>query len=120
MTDDIAQRFFDYEMAQQTAAYVGRGRSLELHSDQDVLDIWTSAFESWYRSRSTESRMAHDDVDAECRLRGLEAPHDRVRGLLAALRRETDRIEAVLGGAPPPPALVERFKAFMMTSRFQA
>jgi hypothetical protein len=117
MTDDqceaMARSFVDNELMKQTAAYVARGRWLEQHSDPAILDIWVATFKNWFKHRTNETANDHDDADAELRLRRLHPPHDRVKEILEAMRREAERIDE----NRPPKDLAQRVDAFLADLR---
>jgi hypothetical protein len=53
------------------------------------------------------------NAGAELRLRGIAEPHDRVRSMIEALRRETDRHERF----GQPDGLIRRIKGFLAELR---
>lgn len=109
---DLADCFMEYELMKQTKSYVERGRDYAPYDDQCVADIWDGSFVQWHRHRSIENSIANDDAAAELRLRGIPEPHERVRSLLDAMRREAERMEQAMGKRPSP-SLARRIRAFL-------
>jgi hypothetical protein len=71
-------------------AYLQRGRAFKDLSDEDLRERWIETCREWARKGMYDRPVAHDDADAELKLRGLPAPYDRVQDEMNALRAEAD------------------------------
>jgi hypothetical protein len=80
--------FLQEALKDQAGAYLERGRVHENCGDDELMDVWVSAFELWFETRSGHTGRDMDDVAAEIRLRRLNIPYDRVKLKIDQLRKK--------------------------------
>jgi hypothetical protein len=77
-------------LANETAAYLSRGRRFSATDNASLLRRWPQAFRKWFVERSFETQVEMDDLFAEMRLRNIPLPEHKIASESVAMQREID------------------------------
>ena len=83
--DAGVRSFIAERQMQEVRSYVGRGRSLESASTDQLNSEWVSHVREWAADPQKTANLRRDDIQAELILRGLEPPDKLVQDELNAI-----------------------------------
>jgi hypothetical protein len=108
-TDDpglLADAIIASDAMEQTARYLQGGRYLGSLTIDQLKDVWTAAFKTWFISRSGEDARKMDDANVELELRNEQPPFETVQAEANAMVEEIER------DGPNNPGIGEKVRHF--------